>query len=119
MGEPQPSVTVQASSEHLRASENRGESWGLDSCPQEALGLRGASDKMEVPHHVAHAHREKAHRTRRKTRSYNTAQGSQENQQSRWFSSQGLGGMQFSSQESRAGASGRCNREPVPPERQM
>ena len=44
---------------------------------------------------------------------------SEENQQSRWFSSQGLRGIQFSSQESRAGASGRCNREQVPPERQM
>jgi len=51
--------------------------WGLDSCPQGALGLRGASDKTEVPHHVAHAHREEAHRTRRKTRSYDIARGSQ------------------------------------------
>lgn len=89
MGEPQPSVTVQVSSEHL---------WRLDSCPQEALGVRATSDKKCVPPYGRCSPRKGTE----DKESQHSLRQSEENQQSGWFSSQGLRETQFSSQEPRA-----------------
>ncbi|KAG5194809.1 hypothetical protein JEQ12_013085 [Ovis aries] len=73
--------------------------------------------RRDIMHpHVAHAHREKAHRTRRETRSYDTARGSQR-KISRADGFQAKASEEYSSAawNPEPGPSGRCNREQAPP----
>ena len=54
--------------------------WSMERAMQKELlhGPLFEGNTVGEGHHVARAHREKAHRTRRKTRSYDTARESQE-----------------------------------------
>ena len=115
-----------ATASSLRAGEQGAppglrESWRVvgpgflsSGSPGPKRGVR--EDIMHPPPHVARAYREKAHRTRRETRSHDTARGSQR-KISRADGFQAKASEEYSSAARipEPGPSGRCNREQAPP----